>query len=325
MRFTLGIRGGFLLGGLVCLCLATTGCGLANMIWGKDGRYLLNGSDVLAVPGHPVAVTVRLQGGDFLLDKPGVAVRFARDGKVVADVVTDDEGYATICFTPPAPGDYVFTASVVPEALSPAPPPAEILVSCRPAAAPLLFIDLDKTIVDAGFKQVLVGNPEPMRLSQDVLGRLAADYTVVYLTYRLDYLGPKTKAWLAEKAYPRGPVLMADFREVVGGTSGAYKSEVLQDLRLWFTGRAFGVGDKISDVQAYAAHDIEPLLLLRIDEPADAAGLKKKAASLQPLPDSVQVVADWSQIESAVAGRATYPCRAVQRQWREKAAALRAN
>ena len=208
---------------LALLASASAGCGLVGHILGKDCLYQVNGYDVVTVPGETIQVRARIAAGDFLDDPPGVPIRFERDGRTVAQVPTDDEGYAAFAFTPDAPGDYVFTASLAPGVTPDPPPPAQVLVTCRDAAAPLLIVDLDKTVVASGFKTVLWGEPEPMPDSQDVLARLGQDFTVVYLTFRVDYLGPKTRDWLCRHDYPCGPVLLANVRSLTG-TSGTYKS-----------------------------------------------------------------------------------------------------
>jgi len=311
-----------LVAALALLAAGPAGCGLVNRTLGREGPCQVTGYDVLAVPGEMVQVKARLCVGDFLDDPPGVAVRFQRDGRTVAEVLTDHEGYAAFAFTPEAPGDYVFTAS--PASAAPGDPPAvaQVLVTCRRPDAPLLVVDLDKTVVASGFKSVLWGEPTPMPGSQGALARLDRDFTVVYLTFRVDYLGPKTRAWLSRHDYPGGPVLLAGVRSLTGD-SGTYKSAVLEELRQRFRGPAAGIGDKPSDMAAYAAHGVRPVLMLPLGPAADAHRLLRAADSLRDVADAVQVVTDWSQAEAAVSGRASYPCREVERQWRDRAAALR--
>jgi hypothetical protein len=305
-----------------CLAAAGAGCGLVETILGTESGYLFLGYDTLALPGEKVPVKVRLESGELLRDRPGVAIHFSCDKCLNRLAVTDGEGYAVLPFTPPAPGDYEVTASVfLGPMVEPPPEPVRVLVACRTADAPMAVVDLDKTLVASGFKTVLVGDPQPMPGSQEAMARLAREFTPVYLTHRLDYLGPKTKAWLQANGYPRGPVLLADVRAVFE-RSGTFKSAVLAGLRRRFHGRAIGIGDKVSDALAYTSNGLEAFLLLRVPPGADASVLRDMAASLARLPDSVQVVEKWDQIEQAVAGRAAYPRVRVQADLRRRADVL---
>jgi hypothetical protein len=276
-------------------------------VLGEENGFLFTGYDALAVPGEETAVRVRLQRGSLLRDCPDMAVRFADGGRTLGHAVTDDEGCAAVRFRPPAPGDYTVTARVASGSPKHVPPgPVEVLVACREADAPLLVVDLDKTLVASGIKTVLVGDPAAMPQSVEVMNQLARRFTPVYLTHRLDYFGPKSKAWLREHGYPRGPVLLAEVREFLKG-SGEFKSDTLQHLRRRFRGRLVGIGDKISDAKAYHANGLEALLLVRTPENADAGDLRSLARSVRSLPEGVQVVAAWDEIRQALLEGVEFP------------------
>jgi hypothetical protein len=300
------------------LAASAGGCGLQDLVLGKQGQYFLNSYDSLALPGEEVAVTMRLFGGNPLHDIKNVPVVFSTDGRDFGLATTDSEGYATVLFTPTTPGDYLFTARVAEGAVSNPPPPIEILVACRPSDTPILIVDLDKTLVASGFRQVLVGQPQPMPRSQAVMEDLAKDFTIIYLTHRLDYLGPKTRAWLCQEQYPRGPVLLATAREVMK-QNRVYKTHAVGCLRERFSGRAVGVGDKISDAQAYAACEVEPILLVTVNPKADAWDLRRLADSLRSIPVKTQVVTDWDEVAAAIAGCAAYAPAQLQVTLRKRA------
>jgi len=304
---------------LVGLAAGMAGCGIEHTIFGTPSGYLLTAHDMLVLPGEQVTLKARLESGGFLRDKPGVALRFQCEGRLNCRAVTDHEGYATVPFRPPGPGDYLVTVSVELGALKKAPPePATLLVACREADAPLAVADLDKTLVASGFKAVLVGDPRPMPRSMEVMRKLAKDFTIIYLTHRADVLGPKTKAWLRDFGYPRGPLLSASIREVFEH-SESYKTAVLEGLRRRFCGRAIGIGDKVSDAIAYERSGMEPYLLLNIPPDADAHEFRKLADSLQPLPEAAQVVTNWNEIEQVLFGGQSHPRAAVQAELRRRA------
>ncbi|MCX5683186.1 MAG: hypothetical protein NT049_05815 [Planctomycetota bacterium] len=285
---------------LACLAACMAGCGLEHLIFGIQGNYLLTAMDTLALPGEQVTLKVRLESGGFLRDQPGIPLLFQCKGMPDYRAVTDSEGNATIPFKPAAPGDYLVTVSVEPGVLKNTPPePVTLLVTCRKADAPLAIVDLDKTLVASGFKAVLVGDPKPMPQSLEVMSRIAKDYTVIYLTHRAEFLGHKSKAWLHDYGYPQGPMLLADTHEMFE-KSGPYKSAVLETLRQRFRGRAIGIGDQISDVLAYKQNGIEPIMIITVPPETNAGDLRKLADSLQEVPETVQVVTCWSEIERFV-------------------------
>jgi hypothetical protein len=292
---------------MLLLAAGAAGCGFLRDIFGEEEGYLFAGRDVLAVPGEEVAVRARLQSGSFLRDKVGVPVRFEYGGRLLGEVLTDKDGCASVPFTPPAPGDYVVTAAAIPESHKvPPPTPVEALVCCREAGAPLIIVDLDKTLVASGFKKVLVGDPPPMPNSVEVMNELAGRFTVVYLTHRPDAFDPKTKAWLHEHGYPHGPALLASKKEFLKG-SGEYKTDEIEQLRRRFNGRLIGIGDQISDAQAYRTNGAEALLLVRIPDGARAGDLKRLAHALRSAPPDAQVVGDWREIRQAVLEGARFP------------------
>jgi len=300
--------------------LPLCGCGAQSLILGTQGEHLFAGYDVLALPNEEVALQARLQGGDFLRGMPGYAVQFARDGQPYKTAETDKDGLARASFAPAAPGDYLFSAALSPTGFpSTPPPPTDVLVACRKADAPLMVVDLDKTLVESGFDQVLIGSPRPMPDSPPVMNRLAQRYTVVYLTHRPDYFGPKSKAWLWSQNYPRGPVLLSDVRAFIQG-SAAYKTAAIEQLRKRFARIEIGIGDKVSDAAAYHANGVKAFLIVQVGAAASAAALRAQAKSLDELPDGVQVVKGWDEIEKAVFQSAVFPRQRIQQELAQRAA-----
>jgi len=298
------------------------GCGAQEVLLGAKGGYLFTVFDDLALPGQEVALRARLQGGDFLRDQPGYAVRFWLSGAFYKAAETGADGVASVSFTPDQTGDYPFRAELAPSGFAAAPPePVEGILACRKADSPLVVVDLDKTLVASGFHQVLAGNPQPMAGSADVMKRLAAEYSVVYLTHRPDLFGPKSKEWLRRYKYPAGPLLLSDVGGFLKG-SGTFKSGMLADLRKRFTGKAIGVGDKVSDVQAYHENGLAGYLVVQAPEGTTAAALRSLADSLDGVPAGVQVVTGWDQVERGIFSGASFPAADLQRDLRRRADAL---
>ncbi|MDK1031914.1 MAG: hypothetical protein QGD94_07905 [Planctomycetia bacterium] len=301
------------------MVVLATGCGTQEMLLGTEGKHLFIVSDALALPGEEIVLQARLRSGDLLKAQPGRIVRFSLNGRLFKIAETDGDGAATVSFTPEAAGDYRFSVEMAPTGFSDAPPGArQLLVACRKAEAPLMVVDMDKTLVASGFDAVLIGNPKPMQMSSAVMNRLARKYTVVYLTHRPDYFGPKSSAWLREHGYPVGPLLLSDITGFLKG-SGAFKSRMLEELRRRFKNIPIGIGDKISDAQAYHDNGMRAFLIISVSEATGSAALTALADALGSLPEAVQVVTDWSQIEKGIFDGASFPRSKAQEQLRKLA------
>jgi hypothetical protein len=304
---------------LAALVLTSAGCGTESLILGTERGYLFTGYDVLALPGEEVELRARLQAGELLRDQPGHVVRFLRDGELYRAAEIGEEGTAIVSFTPEEPGDYLFTLELAPAGFEgEPPPPTDLLVACRKADEPMVVVDLDKTLVASGFHTVLVGDPEPMSDSVDVMKRLAEKHSVIYLTHRPELFGPKSEAWLRDQDYPTGPLLLSDIRGFLSG-SGAFKTGMIKDLTSRFEKLEIGIGDKISDAQAYHDNGLRSFLVIQVPERPEPEELRELADSLGQLPDAVQVVTGWGEIEKAIFEDATYPRSAAQERLRTRA------
>jgi hypothetical protein len=259
--------------------------------------------DTLAYPRSPVDVAVRLVTPRGLKPLPGVTVAFTRDTWVAGRVTTNADGIACLRWTPPAAGNYTFTARIVavPDVAHAellAMSPAEILVAAREKDTHMFVIDLDHTVVDSEILHVLLDGGKPMADSVPVTNRLAEQYGIVYLTNRPDLLTRRSKAFLKDNGYPPGPLLANRLKGVLDG--GHFKTSKLADLRKAFPGVVAGVGDTLSDVQAYASNGMTAYLLCPCnDKPRD---LRKLAAEMRALheTDRLQVVGNWRELEQAV-------------------------
>lgn len=294
--------------------LASAGCGAEAVLLGTEKGHLFTAYDTLALPGEPVELRIRHQSGDLLADRAGHVVHFCRDGRLYRAAETDDDGIASVTFTPSAPGQHLFTVAFSPNGFADEPPsPVGLRVACMAADTPIMIVDLDKTLVASGFEEVLIGDPAPMPNSQEVMKRLAGRYRVVYLTHRPYYFATKSKAWLGRCGYPPGAVLLSEVGAFLKG-SEAFKSGVLLALRRRFKRIRIGIGDKPADAKAYHDNGIQAFLILQPDPAEGLEALRELAQELAELPDSVQVLTDWCEIERAVLGGATYPRSRVQAQ-----------
>ncbi len=304
-------------------CLVFAGCGTQGTILGTDGGYLLTADDALCLPGEPVQLRARLQGGDLLQDQPGHVIRFYLNGHLYGAAITGPEGVAKVEFIPDRPGKYIFLADPAPGGFAANPPrPQRFVVVCREADTPIVVVDLDKTLVESGFQEVLLGEPEPMPHSIDVMKRLADNYTVVYLTHRPDTLGTKSRNWLTEQGYPDGPVLLSDLGGFIAG-SKKFKSSKLNEIRKDFHNIKLGIGDKITDAKAYHANRTQAYLIVMPWEYSSPSVLRDLAGEIKrEVPPQVQVVSGWDKVEQGIFEGASFPPDRMVKILRDRAAEL---
>ena len=307
---------------LLGLMVIVGGCGAQDLVGGKS-NYLFTVTDTLALPNRETQLQARLQGGDFLKPQVGHVVRFYRDGQLYKAAETNQDGIAAIAFTPDRTGDFLFRAEAASAGFETDPPdPQELRVVCRAADTPMMVVDLDKTVVGSGFHVVLMGNPEPMAGSLEVLKRLAETYTIVYLTHRPVFFSITSKQWLLEQGYPPGAVMLSSVEGFIKGNE-EFKSEVIAELRRTFTGMDLGIGDKVSDAAAYHANGLKAYLLIQEPTGDNPVPYETMAEELKGLDGAVQVVTSWEQIAKGLFGGASFPRERMQASLLDRARALR--
>lgn len=191
---------------------------------------------------HGVPVRFRVPGGG------SIAATSAGDGMAVARLKVPDR-----------PGDYLIRVAVT-DASEYRAEPVSLLLAVRRADEPFLVADLDGTVTDASYTEVMKGDPEPFPGAAAVLRRIAGEASILYLTHRDDALLARSREWLIRHGFPFAPVLCADLR--IRTLSGEkYKRRRLHRLRQRFTGPWTGIGDRDEDARAYHANDVRPFVI----------------------------------------------------------------
>ena len=271
---------------------------------GSEKGFLFYAYDSLAHPGKPVDLTARLQEVKGFGGIEGATIGFYRDKKLVGSAKTDNDGFAKVAWTPPADTErtYEFAVRVTnggqeekAKELSDAP----LIIGAYKEKKSLVIIDLDHTVVASSFFRVLIGGAKPMADSQDVAKRLAGKYGVVYLTHRPNIMTRNSKKWLQSNDYPLGPLLVSKLKETVGD-SGKYKTGRIKALHKTYPKDHIGIGDKLSDAQAYIDNGMTAYLIPHYKEkPND---MRKMARDIRKLKAAgrLQIVNGWRQIEQGI-------------------------
>jgi hypothetical protein len=92
------------------------------------------------------------------------------------------------------------------------------------------------------------------------LADVAAGRPIIYVTSRGDQYTEVTRRWLAAHGFPRGPLRLA--RSTItqpGAKTVAFKTSVLRALRIPV---AVGIGNRASDIAAYANAGLSPARIL---------------------------------------------------------------
>jgi hypothetical protein len=275
------------------------------IIPGARGGFYFLAYDTLALPGEEVVLRARLKAGDLQTDQPGFVARFHLDGRLYKTAETDLAGTATVSFRPKAAGDYHFTVELSPNGFPDKPPAAiDLLVACRAAEAPMIVVDLDKTVVASGFAAVMAGQPKAMAGAAQIMKRLAERYTIVYLTQRPGVFGPESKAWLHDNGFPPGAMILAETPQLLQGNE-PYKREAIRGLTRRFRKIEFGLGDRPSDAHAYAENGLRPILIVMPDASATAEELRRLAGDVESL--RADAVRNWDQAGEVILHGKRFP------------------
>lgn len=143
-----------------------------------------------------------------------------------------------------------------------------------------IIVDVDETISITDYPSLVFGigtdTSRPIEPAQDVLTRLSQNFDITYLTARPQWLTGHTRKWLTEKGFPSGTVLTtARLLDVYW--PGSFKKRAVATLRHNSPHLLIGIGDRHTDVEAYAANRMLPLVVnprRRVRYPEQAVVLK---------------------------------------------------
>jgi len=238
-------------------------CALAQDV--KKKKAYVQGYDVLALPGEEVALRAKAERGNRLGLRPdieGATLEFHGGGVLLGSAKTNDDGIAAITRKYDKPGQYFVTVKFGAKSKYDA-KKGTLLVEVCDAKTRLIVCDIDHTIADvSATKFVFKKNEKVPALpgSPEALARLSKHYRIIYITARDDTFLRKTKGWMALRKFPRGPVFFWDF---LGKklSHEKYKRREIAGLKKRFPNIVVGVGDKVSDANAYLANGLNAIII----------------------------------------------------------------
>jgi hypothetical protein len=199
---------------------------------------------------------------DKALEDEDVEVFACLDGawRLAGTARTDDEGYFALALSGEARlpvGMRDLFVSVVGDRTG-----AWFLGYVAPEGTRLILSDVDGTLTSSenAFIETIVLGSEPDERAGSPRAYAAASargYQMVYMTARGSQYTAETRAWLASKQFPRGPLrLSPSFITLPGGDTVDYKARTATALSAAGLALAAGVGNRASDITAYASAGI---------------------------------------------------------------------
>ncbi|NIA21858.1 MAG: hypothetical protein GWP05_07830 [Anaerolineaceae bacterium] len=286
--------------------------GLLGQVLGK-APPTLNVADALIQPGQTARIVIKLGRGfgrATVKSYPAVKVSITdAGGNEVFSERTDQGGRMTFERKFRKAGNYFFRARVEKKIDDKTVTPVLFCVYVRPKESALVICDLDRTLVQSGFERVLAGLARPFDHAGDVLWRLVKErqMTVIYLTQRPDFFDASSRMWLRRNEFPPGPLFTSDLKGLIGG-SGSFKAGQIARLKQKFPNLRLAIGDKYSDIAAYAENKVPSILIPHIKWSKDKRKYwQKLLRNMKGIRGDVPVCRNWFEIEEAIFKKTRFP------------------
>lgn len=256
------------------------------LLFSGCGRTVLTADDMVYLPGRDTIFVAQVEEESPFLVRDGVeneSVAFWLDGKTVGQARTDGEGRAQLVRrVDVSPEVTRYTARIQTA--------TQTLRVDRPIHRwdpdkVIIVVDVDHTLSRTDFETLLTEpidtKSEPYEGARQVLATLAERYELLYLTARPRFLLDKTRQWLGGHDFPDAPLVTT--RSVGALLEQAEKKrDMLQRRKELWPNLLIGIGDKNTDIEAYAATGMLSVVLAPAEVP--------------PGTPNVVMFADWSAI-----------------------------
>ncbi len=240
--------------------------------------------DALTQENKPVDLRCKVERRNLLRsDVHQANVTVSVDGTLIAKVTTDGKGIASASYTPKKIGTYTVLFEC-PEGEDYSKASASALLFCRTKTKPAIVIDIDHTIADITLEKFLITKTKdikPLPEASTVLAELAKTHDLIFLTARDEHLLHRTKEWLALHHFPDAPVFFRDMGKDPL-SERKFKTDKIAQIKATWDNIDYGIGDKLSDAQAYLANGLKAIIL----------------SSKDAFPQQAQIVQRWQQIKA---------------------------
>jgi phosphatidate phosphatase APP1 len=240
--------------------------------------------DALTEMNKPVDLHCKVEKKNLMRgDLRNANVTISVNGTQIAKVITDKQGVARKSYTPKELGVYtvVFECEEGPDNSKAT---ATSLLFCRDKTKPAILIDIDHTIADIAMEKFLVTRTKdikPLPGAREVLDDLAKTYDLIFLTARDKHLLHRTKEWLSINHFPSAPVFFRDMGKEPLSES-KFKTDKIAQIKASWSNVTYGIGDKLSDAQAYLANGLKTIII----------------SPKEDLPRQAHSVQQWQQIKA---------------------------
>lgn len=173
----------------------------------------------------------------------------------------------------------------------------------------IIAVDIDHTISQTNYRRLVlkerVAVSPPVPGARETLAVLAKDYQILYLTARPRFLIEKTREWLAYYGFPPGPVVAAPgVRDAMRQLR--FKQTILRQLRERWPDMRIGIGNRESDIDAYAHNRMLPLIIYTDGEQelhSYAVGLINWQVAQQFFEANREILTNPARLDKVIDGR----------------------
>ena len=246
-------------------------------------------SDVLAQPKQTVLLSARLVKTRFFMQTGlgGEPVEFLVDGRSIGQAMTGGDGWARKEFVPKKKGVLEFTVRLAHGKRVKA-QSYTAMIGSADRTRPIVLVELAATMMHvekpkfgpfdlSAFGQTHGSLPNPMPGASDALTDVSKRAALLYLFVGSASQSPDVHEWLAEHAFPSGPVFMLrpGTRALVSKVEG-WREEGWTNIKA-------GISSNVDAIEEYVDQELQAVMVLDEDDEED-------------IPEGATMVSAWKDI-----------------------------
>lgn len=216
--------------------------------------------DAVTVPGKTVSLEAKFEKGWGRFIRPDIKrefVSFTIDGASIGQDKTNDQGKASVHWTPKKAGLFRFKAKLVKRKFT-----VTGTIRVLKPRNKVIVVDIDGTISNMSVLMLPFRGDRAKAFpdSSNILRSLAKTHSIVYLTARDDSFSTLTEAFLTRHKFPEGTIIYNEYggktKAALGNqlnpkNHGKFKFGVLKRLKRQGLNLVAGIGNAKTDAEAY--------------------------------------------------------------------------